>query len=310
MSSISWSSIFVGLALFLFGIDYLSLSLENISATHFKKLLLRFTSSPLKGIFIGLLLTCLIQSSSATTAMVVTLINAQLITFKQSIGIIMGANIGTTITAWIVGFNLFQYASLFLILGASLLLISKHPKIKILSQIIFGLGCLFYGLEMMSFHLEKISHLPQFINLVTLFNKHPFLSLLGGIITTSIIQSSSATIAIVQQLYSLKAFSLYISLPFLFGCNIGTTITAFISSIHGNKNAKKAALFHFLFNLIGTTFFMCFLNPFYLFFLTLRFYIPLSPQLQLALVHAIFNIVTTLIIFPFYQKIISFLEKC
>ena len=222
----------------------------------------------------------------------------------------MGANIGTTITAIIVGFDLFQYASFFLIIGAFCLLFSNHPKIKGLAQILFGLGCLFYGLELMSMHLEAITKLPEFMKLVTLFTNHPILAMFGGAITTALIQSSSAMIAIVQQMYHLKAISLYVSIPYIFGCNIGTTITAFLSALKTNSSAKKAALFHFLFNVIGTTFFMIFLTPFYHLFLTFRFYIPISPRLQLAFIHGFFNIVTTLLIFPFYKHIITLIESC
>ena len=239
-----------------------------------------------------------------------SLINANLMTFSQSIGIIMGANIGTTVTAFIVGFGLFQYASFFLIIGAFCLLFSNHPKIKGLAQILFGLGCLFYGLELMSLHLEAVSELPEFIQLVTLFTNHPILAMLGGTITTALIQSSSAMIAIVQQMYHLKAISLYVSIPYIFGCNIGTTITAFLSALKANSSAKKAALFHFLFNVIGTAFFMIFLTPFYHLFLILRFYVPVPPRLQLAFIHGFFNIVSTFLVYPFYKYMISFIESC
>ena len=301
MNHVSWTSILIGLALFLFGIDYLSLSLQE--------LLSKCTSSTFKAILIGCFITCIIQSSSATTALTVSLINANLMTFSQSIGIIMGANIGTTITAFIVGFDLFQYASFFLIIGAFCLLFS-HPKIKGLAQILFGLGCLFYGLELMSLHLEAVSELPEFIQLVTLFTNHPILAMLGGTITTALIQSSSAMIAIVQQMYHLKAISLYVSIPYIFGCNIGTTITAFLSALKANSSAKKAALFHFLFNVIGTAFFMIFLTPFYHLFLILRFYVPVPPRLQLAFIHGFFNIVSTFLVYPFYKYMISFIESC
>ena len=310
MNHVSWTSILIGLALFLFGIDYLSLSLQELSPTRLKNLLAKCTSSTFKAILIGCFITCIIQSSSATTALTVSLINANLLTFSQSIGIIMGANIGTTITAFIVGFDLFQYASFFLIIGAFCLLFSNHPKIKGLAQILFGLGCLFYGLELMSMHLEAITKLPEFMKLVTLFTNHPILAMFGGAITTALIQSSSAMIAIVQQMYHLKAISLYVSIPYIFGCNIGTTITAFLSALKTNPSAKKAALFHFLFNVIGTTFFMIFLTPFYHLFLTFRFYIPISPRLQLAFIHGFFNIVTTLLIFPCYKHIITLIESC
>ena len=310
MNHVSWTSILIGLALFLFGIDYLSLSLQELSPTRLKNLLAKCTSSTFKAILIGCFITCIIQSSSATTALTVSLINANLLTFSQSIGIIMGANIGTTITAFIVGFDLFQYASFFLIIGAFCLLFSNHPKIKGLAQILFGLGCLFYGLELMSMHLEAITKLPEFMKLVTLFTNHPILAMFGGAITTALIQSSSAMIAIVQQMNHLKAISLYVSIPYIFGCNIGTTITAFLSALKTNPSAKKAALFHFLFNVIGTTFFMIFLTPFYHLFLTFRFYIPISPRLQLAFIHGFFNIVTTLLIFPFYKHIITLIESC
>ena len=219
MNHVSWTSILIGLALFLFGIDYLSLSLQELSPTRLKNLLAKCTSSTFKAILIGCFITCIIQSSSATTALTISLINANLMTFSQSIGIIMGANIGTTITAFIVGFDLFQYASFFLIIGAFCLLFSNHPKIKGLAQILFGLGCLFYGLDLMGNNLSMISEVPEFTQITEFLMKSPWLGLLGGTILTCAIQSSAATIAIVQQMYGAGAIGLNIALPFLFGSN-------------------------------------------------------------------------------------------
>lgn len=308
LTDINWPAILAGLGLFLFGIDYMGDGLKNFSGDKLKGIIDKYTSSPLKGILVGAGVTCLIQSSSGTTALTIGLIRSGLMTLQQGVGIIMGANIGTTITAFIVGLKISQYATYFIILGAFLLMFSKRKQTKYFGQILFGFGCLFYGLELMGDHLKMISQIPEFTSLTQTLASNPLLALLGGTLMTCAIQSSSAVIAIVQQMYGIGAISLSVALPFLFGSNIGTTITAVMASFGGSNSAKRAALFHVLFNVLGTVFFMLVLTPFYQFILYINSVISLTPEMQLAVAHGIFNVTTTILLYPFINQMVSLIK--
>ena len=244
LANINWPYIIAGLGLFLFGIQYMGEGLKKYSGDKLKNIIDKYTSNQFKSIIIGAFVTCLIQSSSGTTALTIGLIRSGLMSFKQSIGIIMGANIGTIITSVFVGSRLSQYSVYFIIFGAIFLLFSKSKKPAYLGQVVFGFGCLFYGLELMGNNLANISEISEFSQITSYLVKNPLLGLLGGIILTAIVQSSAAIIAIIQQMYAIKAINLTIALPFLFGSNIGTTITAVIASIGGNISAKRASFFH------------------------------------------------------------------
>ena len=308
LTDINWPAILAGLGLFLFGIDYMGDGLKNFSGDKLKGIIDKYTSSPLKGILVGAGVTCLIQSSSGTTALTIGLIRSGLMTLQQGVGIIMGANIGTTITAFIVGLKISKYATYFIILGAFLLMFSKKKQTKYFGQILFGFGCLFYGLELMGNHLKMISQIPEFTSLTQTLASNPLLALLGGTLMTCAIQSSSAVIAIVQQMYGIGAISLAVALPFLFGSNIGTTITAVMASFGGSNSAKRAALFHVLFNVLGTVFFMIILTPFYHFILYINSLVSLTPEMQLAVAHGIFNVTTTILLYPFINQMVSLIK--
>lgn len=305
LTDISWSTILIGLCLFLFGIDYMSSGLKNVSQKKWQSIIMKATSSPAKSIFIGSLVTCLIQSSSATTAMTIALIRSHIMTFQQSVGIIMGANIGTTITAFIIGLNMSKYAVYFIFAG---ILLSFMKNRKFLSQIVFGTGCLFYGLELMSTHLQQLCQVSE-IMIIIEQTLNPVLAFVIGILVTSLIQSSSAFIAIIQQLYASSALTLYLAIPFLLGSNIGTTITAILASLKGNCHEKQAALFHVLFNVTGTLIFMILLNPFYHLIIMIKLNHLMNSAMQLAVIHAFFNIVTTLIIYPWRDSLAKIIEK-
>lgn len=307
-ADINWAAILAGLGLFLFGIDYMGDGLKNYSGDKLKAIIDKYTSNPLKGVLVGAGVTCLIQSSSGTTALTIGLIRSGLMSLEQGVGIIMGANIGTTITAFIVGLKISQYSTYFIITGAFLLMFSKRKQSKYLGQIIFGFGCLFYGLELMGNHLKLISKIPEFSELTAIMAAHPLLALLGGTLMTCAIQSSSAVIAIIQQMYGIGAINLAIALPFLFGSNIGTTITAIMASFGGTNSAKRAAAFHVLFNVIGTVVFMILLTPFYHLIIYINSIFKLSPEMQLAIAHGLFNIITTILLFPFIHKIVQFIK--
>lgn len=309
LSDIQWPLILAGLGLFLFGIDYMGEGLKNFSGDKLKNIIDKYTSSPLKGIMIGALITCLIQSSSGTTALTIGLIRSGMMTLNQGVGIIMGANIGTTITAFLVGLNVSEYSVYFIIVGACMIMFFNSKKVKYLGQILFGFGCLFYGLELMGDNLKLIADVKEFQDITVYLAQNPLFSLFGGVVLTMIIQSSSAVIAIVQQMYGVGAINLSISLPFLFGSNIGTTITAVLAALGGSTPSKRAAGFHTMFNVLGTVFFMIILYPFQSFIMYISSNFGLNPQMELAVAHAIFNIVTTIMLYPFIGKMVAFIKK-
>lgn len=309
LADIDWPMILAGLGLFLFGIEYMGDGLKGYSGDKMKDIIDKYTSSPFKGIVIGAFVTCLIQSSSGTTALAIGLIRSGLMTLEQSIGIIMGANIGTVITSVFVGLKVSQYAVYFIILGAAFLMFSKNKKTKYMGQIIFGFGCLFYGLELMGDNLANISKVPEFTQVANYLSQNPWLGLLGGTLLTTAVQSSAAVIAIAQQMYGAGAIGLSIALPFLFGSNIGTTITAVLASFGGTVPAKRAAFFHVLFNVVGSLLFMIVLSPFTLLIEWLAGALNILPELQLSVAHGIFNVVTTAFFFPLIPAIVKLIKK-
>lgn len=309
LADIDWPMILAGLGLFLFGIEYMGDGLKGYSGDKMKDIIDKYTSSPFKGIVIGAFVTCLIQSSSGTTALAIGLIRSDLMTLEQSIGIIMGANIGTVITSVFVGLKVSQYAVYFIILGAAFLMFSKNKKTKYMGQIIFGFGCLFYGLELMGDNLANISKVPEFTQVANYLSQNPWLGLLGGTLLTTAVQSSAAVIAIAQQMYGAGAIGLSIALPFLFGSNIGTTITAVLASFGGTVPAKRAAFFHVLFNVVGSLLFMIVLSPFTLLIEWLAGALNILPELQLSVAHGIFNVVTTAFFFPLIPAIVKLIKK-
>lgn len=309
LADIDWPMILAGLGLFLFGIEYMGDGLKGYSGDKMKDIIDKYTSSPFKGIVIGAFVTCLIQSSSGTTALAIGLIRSGLMNLEQSIGIIMGANIGTVITSVFVGLKVSQYAVYFIILGAAFLMFSKNKKTKYMGQIIFGFGCLFYGLELMGDNLANISKVPEFTQVANYLSQNPWLGLLGGTLLTTAVQSSAAVIAIAQQMYGAGAIGLSIALPFLFGSNIGTTITAVLASFGGTVPAKRAAFFHVLFNVVGSLLFMIVLSPFTLLIEWLAGALNILPELQLSVAHGIFNVVTTAFFFPLIPAIVKLIKK-
>ncbi len=298
LGQIEWPLILGGLGLFLFGIDYMGNGLKAFAGDGLKDIIDRYTKTPLHGIIVGTVITCLIQSSSGTTALTIGLIRSGLMTFPQGIGVIMGANIGTTITAFIVGLKISKYAVYFIILGAILLMFSSRKRVKYFGQVLFGFGALFYGLELMGHNLKMISQVPEFTQATEILAANPILALFGGAGMTMAIQSSSAVIAIIQQMYGVGALTLGISLPFVFGCEIGTTITAVLASIGGSTSAKRAASYHVIFNVFGATLFMIIIAPFTMLIRHLAGSLNLSPEMSLAMAHGIFNLSTTIIMYP------------
>ena len=288
-----------GLGLFLFCIKYMGDGLQMAAGDRLRYILDKYTTSPFLGVLVGIFVTALIQSSSGTSVITIGLVGAGLLTLRQAIGIIMGANIGTTITTFIIGFNITHYALPILFLGAACLFFVKHNFINNLGRILFGFGGIFFALTLMSSAMEPLKHLPAFTELTIKLSNSPVLGVFIGTIITMLVQASSATISILQNVYQENLITLKAALPVLFGDNIGTTITAIIAVIGANTSAKRLALSHTMFNIIGTIIFMIFLSPFSMFVEKMAQFFHLNPKVTIAFAHGSFNAMTTILLFPF-----------
>ena len=287
--------LFSGLALFLFGMEFMGDGLENAAGSRLKSFFDKAITNPLKGALVGTIVTAIIQSSSATTVMVVGFVNAGLMSLYQAVGVIMGANIGTTITGQLITFKIDDYIPLFIIIGAALILFMKQEKRKEIGKIIFGFGLLFMGLSQMKDAMSPIAQTTFFQDLILTLEGNMFLGILVGAAMTAVVQSSSASTAILLSLAATGAISLQVAIPILFGNNIGTCVTALLSSLNANKVAKKAAFIHLSFNLIGTLIFLPLINI----LSQVVMYMGGDIDKQIANAHTIFNIVNAIILLPF-----------
>lgn len=290
-------SLLGGLALFLFGMQTMSNGLEAAAGNKMKSILEKLTSNRIMGVLVGAVITAVIQSSSATTVMVVGFVNSGLMTLNQAVWIIMGANIGTTITGQLIALDIGAIAPLFAIIGVGAIMFSKSEKVHHISGIIAGLGILFIGMDMMGAAMEPLQESEAFLNLMTQFS-NPLLGILVGAVFTAVIQSSSASVGILQALAATGMIPLESAVYVLFGQNIGTCITAVLASIGTKVNARRTTVIHLMFNIIGTTIFtiICMTTPYVHLVESIT---PGDPVAQIANAHTIFNIVTTLILLPF-----------
>ncbi len=296
-----------GLALFLYGMQMMSSGLEAAAGNKMKKILEKLTSNPVLGVAVGALITALIQSSSATTVMVVGFVNSGMMTLQQAVWIIMGANIGTTVTGLMIALDVGAIAPLLAFLGVALIVFLKNPKIHNYGHIVAGLGVLFIGMDMMGSSMEPLRESEAFISLMTKFS-NPVLGILAGMVFTAIIQSSSASIGILQTLAAGGLITLPSAVFVLFGQNIGTCITAVLASIGTSRSAKRTTIIHLLFNIIGTIIFttICLVTPFTSLMMDL---FPGNPSLQIANTHVVFNITTTLLLLPFGKLLAKLATK-
>ena len=304
-----------GLALFLFGMSVMGGALEKQAGGRFKRLLERITANPLSGVFLGAGITAIIQSSSATTVMVVGLVNSGIMTLENSVGIIMGANIGTSVTAWILSlvgiessniilqlFKPANFSPIFAAIGIFIIMSSKADRKKDIGHIMVGFAILMFGMDTMSANLKPLADVPAFANILTMF-KNPALGVLAGAMVTGVIQSSSASIGILQAMSLTGGVTFAAAIPIILGQNIGTCVTALISSIGTNANAKRAALIHFYFNTLGTIIFICLL---YLIkaFVVMPFLDNSVNALDIAIIHTTFNVLNTALFLPFNKKLV------
>ena len=309
LSSIRWDMVLGGFGLFLFGIEFMGGGLKSIAGDKMRDYIEKYTSTPLKAILIGIVLTVLMQSSSASTAITISFVRAGLMTLNQAAGIVFGANIGTTFTTLLISLNLDQYTLYIVAAGALLLSFSKKKKVKYVGSIIFGFGMLFFGLSLMGDALAEIKELPQFEAVAISMSNNPLLSLGAGIILTALVQSSAATIAIIQKLYQAGAIDIYAAIPFMFGANIGTTITGILAALGGSLGARRTAGLHTLFNILRSIIGMLILTPYTHFILQLADKFNLSPMMQIAFANIIFSTLATICFTPFMQKMVKIVSR-
>lgn len=286
-----------GLALFLYGMQMMSSGLEAAAGNRMKRILEKLTANRFLGVLVGAGITAVIQSSSAMTVMVVGFVNSGMMTLRQAVWIIMGANIGTTITGQLIALDIGQLAPLFAFVGVAMVVFFKKPQIHHYGNILAGLGVLFIGMEMMSSSMEPLREWPAFVEMVSTFS-NPLVGIAAGTLFTAVIQSSSASVGILQAMAAGGIVGLDSAVYVLFGQNIGTCITAVLASFGTSRNAKRTTIIHLMFNLFGTVLFtiVCMTTP-----LTdlVASFTPGSPDSQIANMHTLFNIVTTLILLPF-----------
>ena len=305
-----------GLALFLFGMDAMGKGLEKLSGGRLEKLLEKLTSNRLKAVALGLFVTGIIQSSSATTVMVVGFVNSGIMKLGQAVGIIMGANIGTTVTAWLLSLASIEgesfllqllkpssFSPLLALLGIILMMFCKNEKKKNIGSILIGFAILMTGMDQMSAAVKPLKDVPEFTNILLMFS-NPILGMLAGLVLTAVIQSSSASVGILQALCMTGAVPFGTALPIIMGQNIGTCVTAVLSSIGTSKNAKRAATVHLLFNIIGTAVFM-------VVFYSINAFVPFAflatpaDAAGIATVHSLFNIGATCLLLPFGNQLVK-----
>lgn len=304
-----------GIALFLYGMDVLGKSLEKAAGSQLKSILSKLTNSTIKGLLLGVAVTAVIQSSAATTVMVVGFVNSGLMQLGQAVGVIMGANIGTTVTAWILSLNGISGSSFFVqllnpmsftpilaIIGVALQMFSKRERRRNIGSVMIGFAVLMFGMNIMSESVEPLKNVPEFTNLFVIFGKNPILSIIVGCILTAIIQSSSASVGILQALSATGAVTFGSAIPIIMGQHIGTCITAMIAAIGTTKNARRASFIHLYFNVIGTiicTIVFYTLNA----FMKFDFMDKTIDTFQIAIVHTLFSVIYTLMLLPFGKQL-------
>ncbi|MGL5345956.1 MAG: Na/Pi cotransporter family protein [Peptostreptococcaceae bacterium] len=296
-----------GLGLFLYGMNLMGDGLQKSAGPKLKRIIELLTSNLIMGVLVGTVVTAIIQSSSATTVMVVGFVNAGIMSLTQAIGVIMGANIGTTVTAQLVSLDINWLAPIALGIGIIIYLFGNKPKHKHLAEILLGFGILFIGMDFMKGAVEPLKEYQGFTDLLLTFGKYPILGLLLGFGITAIVQSSSASMGMLVALAAEGLIPLSAALPILYGQNIGTCVTSLISSVGASINARRAAMMHLIFNVLGTAIFLIFLSRPVASLVTMIN--PGNVARQLANTHTLFNIVSVLMLLPFTKYIIKLAVK-
>ncbi|MBZ1352507.1 Na/Pi cotransporter family protein [Streptococcus sp. LPB0406] len=311
--SINWQEIIFhflgGLGLFLYSIKTMGDGLQQAAGDRLRYYIDKYTSNPFLGVLVGIVVTALIQSSTGVTVITVGLVSASLLTLRQAIGIIMGANIGTTVTSFIIGFKLGEYALPLIFLGTMFLFFTKNRTANNIGRILFGVGGIFYALNLISAGMSPLKDLPQFKEYMVTLGQNPILGVVAGAVITVLIQASSATIGILQGLYAGGFLDLKGALPVLFGDNIGTTLTVIIAAAGANISAKRVAATHVTFNVLGTILCLILLGPFTAMIEYFQALLHLSPEMTIAFSHGAFNVSNTIVQFPFIGALAYFVTK-
>lgn len=299
-----------GLGIFLFGLSLMSDSLRNIAGHRLKSYIEKATKTPLRAIITGLVITAIIQSSSGTTVIVIGLVTAGLMSLPQAIGVIVGSNIGTTVTAFLVGLKISELALPAIGLGAIMVFFINRRNFELVGLILVGLGMLFLGLDLMGAGFDVVITKSWFVNLMRSLESNVFFSVLTGTAITALVQSSSAVIGVLQELYETGEVPIRAALGILLGSNIGTTVTIIIASLGGNRESQQAAASHLFFNVFGTIVFLLFFNVYAGIISNIEdTLLEPSSKMTIAIAHIGFNVITTLILFFFIDKIVWFINK-
>lgn len=307
LGSISWNMILGGFGLFMFGITFMGDGLKAVAGDKLREYIDKYTSNIFSGIIIGILLTILMQSSSATTAIVIGLVRAGLMSLNQAAGVVLGANIGTTVTSFLISISIDKYAMYIVFVGALFICFGSKQKQKYIGNCILGFGLIFYGMDAMGTALAELKQLPEFTQFAITMAQNPLLGFLAGVLITAALQSSAATIGVIQKLYDAGAVSLGASIPFMFGANIGTTMTGILASIGGSTAGKRTAAMHSILNIIAGIIGMFLLVPYSSFISNV--FGGLNPMMQIAVANIIFKTVTTLCFVPFTNQLVSLVRK-
>jgi len=307
LSTISWDMILGGFGLFMFGITFMGDGLKAVAGDKLREYIDKYTSHPFSALIIGIILTIIMQSSSATTAITIGLVRAGLMTLEQAAGIVLGANIGTTVTSFLISINIDKYALYIVFVGALLICFSKKAKTRYIGDVILGFGLIFYGMAAMGDALAALKEMPEFEAFAIKMSENPILSMGSGVILTAAVQSSAATIGVIQKLYQAGAVSFTAAIPFMFGANIGTTMTGILAAIGGSTAGKRTAAFHSILNVIATLIGMILLTPYCAFIQ--RLFGNLNPMMQIAVSNIIFKTVTTLMFMPFTKQLVAVVRK-
>ncbi|MCR5372379.1 MAG: Na/Pi cotransporter family protein [Solobacterium sp.] len=307
LSALNWGAILGGFGLFMFGIKFMGDGLKAVAGDALRDYINKATSNRFSALLVGIVLTMIMQSSSATSAITIGLVRAGLMTFEQSAGIILGATIGTTITSLLISIEIDRFAMYIIFAGAMLICFGKKPRSKYNGNVILGFALIFFGMASMGDALASLKELPQFESFALKMSDSPLLAMFTGVGLTALVQSSAATIGVVQKLYMAGAVTFAAALPFMFGANIGTTVTGILASIGGTTAGKRTAALHTVLNVISTVLGMFLLVPYAK--LIQALFGHLNPMMQIAAANIVFKTLTTLLALPFVTQLTGLVKR-
>ncbi|MBR2812003.1 MAG: Na/Pi cotransporter family protein [Solobacterium sp.] len=307
ITSLNWGMILGGFGLFMFGIKFMGDGMKAAAGDKLRDIINRYTSNRFMALLVGIVLTIIMQSSSATSAITIGLVRANLMTLEQAVGVILGATIGTTVTSFLISVNVDKYALYIAFVGCMLICFAKKRKTVYIGNVILGFGLIFFGMGAMGDGLAQLKELPQFEAFALKMSDNPLLAFITGIGLTGLVQSSAATIGVAQKLYNAGAITFAASLPFMFGANIGTTVTGILASLGGSSSGKRTAATHTTINLISAAVGMILLKPYSAF--VQSFAGGLNPMMQIAVANMVFKTITTCLFLPFVTPLVAFIKK-